>query len=226
MNIKMIVSDIAGTVIVDKDYVAIAFIEAFMHEGIDLDIDVIRSLMGFKKTEAITAVLKANKAYISEVQVNRIHDSFQQLMTSFYSSTHELEPLPGVEEFLQMALEKNIIVTLNSGFPKVIVDVIVDRLGWLHNGWIKSTIASDEVANGRPHPDMIIELMKRHQIDHSASVLKIGDTMVDVQEGLNAKCGLVVGVSTGAYTYEKLLQYNPDHVIRHFDQLKMLIWPS
>ncbi|MEY3436028.1 MAG: hypothetical protein RL335_484 [Bacteroidota bacterium] len=226
MNIKMIVSDIAGTTIVDKDYVAIAFIEAFLHEGIDLEAEQIRPLMGFKKTEAITSVLKSHNAYVNEVQVQRIHDSFQQLMIAFYASSKELEPLPGVEEFLEWCMEKKIIVALNSGFPKIIVDVIVDRLGWIQKGWIKSAIASDEVQYGRPHPDMIFELMRRHQIESSTQVLKIGDTMVDIQEGQQAKCGMVVAVSTGAYTHDDLLVYKPDHVINHFSQLKGLIWPS
>jgi len=53
---KLAVLDIAGTTIVDKDFVAIAFVEAFQNYGVDLSIDEINPLMGFKKTEAITKV--------------------------------------------------------------------------------------------------------------------------------------------------------------------------
>jgi beta-phosphoglucomutase-like phosphatase (HAD superfamily) len=50
---KLAVFDIAGTTVRDKDFVAIAFIEAFMHYGIELKVHEIAPLMGFKKTEAI-----------------------------------------------------------------------------------------------------------------------------------------------------------------------------
>ena len=77
MAIKMIVSDIAGTTIVDTDYVAIAFIEAFLNEGIDLKVDEIKPLMGFKKTEAIYTVLESKGVLTNAIMINRIHDNFQ-----------------------------------------------------------------------------------------------------------------------------------------------------
>ncbi len=37
MSIKLVVCDIAGTTVVDKDFVSVAFVEAFLEDGIDLD---------------------------------------------------------------------------------------------------------------------------------------------------------------------------------------------
>ena len=85
-------------------------------------------------------------------------------------------------------------------------------------------IASDEVLEGRPSPEMILTLMERHGIEDPSLVMKVGDTMVDIQEGQNARCGLVVGVTTGAYSRESLLQWRPDHVIDRFGELNALIW--
>ncbi len=45
------------------------------------------------------------------------------------------------------------------------------------------------------------------------TVVKVGDTSVDVLEGQFAGCGLVVAVTTGAYTREQLVEYQPDHII-------------
>ena len=63
---KLAVLDIAGTTVVDKDFVAIAFVEAFMQYGIDLKIEEINPLMGFKKTEAIATVLQRKKIEVRE----------------------------------------------------------------------------------------------------------------------------------------------------------------
>jgi len=224
MAIKMIVSDIAGTTIVDTDYVAVAFIEAFLNEGIDLTVEEIKPLMGFKKTEAIAMVLESKGVQVNAIMINRIHDNFQMNMVKFYSTSLEVEALPGVETFFQLCKERDIVVTLNSGFPKVIVDVILDRMGWLESGLVSSVIASDEVEHGRPSAEMIEVLMKRHGITDTAEILKVGDTMVDVQEGKNAKCGMVVAVTTGAYKREDLQKFEPDYIIDHFGELSNLLW--
>jgi phosphoglycolate phosphatase-like HAD superfamily hydrolase len=43
---------------------------------------------------------------------------------------------------------------------------------------------------------------------------------VDVEEGRNAACGIVVSVTTGAYTRDQLASYGPDFII---DDLKELL---
>ena len=46
---------------------------------------------------------------------------------------------------------------------------------------------------------------------------------MDIEEGRNANCGLVVAVTTGAYTREQLQQCNPDYIIDSLQQLPALI---
>ncbi|HTD94579.1 MAG TPA: HAD hydrolase-like protein, partial [Chitinophagaceae bacterium] len=55
------------------------------------------------------------------------------------------------------------------------------------------------------------------------AVIKIGDTEVDIQEGRNAKCSIVVSVTTGAFTREQLIPYSPDHIIDNLSDLPDLI---
>jgi phosphonatase-like hydrolase len=144
-------------------------------------------------------------------------------MVSFYSSSSEVEPLPGAEEIFKHLQDNGIAVALNSGFPRVIVDAIVDRMGWMDNGLINASIASDEVEMGRPYPLMINKLMNDLGVSSSAAVIKTGDTMVDIQEGRMAGCGLVIGITTGAYTHDELSEYAPDHIINNLLELKQLL---
>jgi phosphoglycolate phosphatase-like HAD superfamily hydrolase len=44
-------------------------------------------------------------------------------------------------------------------------------------------------------------------------VAKIGDTQADMEEGTNAGCPFVIGVTTGAYTREQLLEYPHTHLV-------------
>lgn len=220
---KLAVFDIAGTTVRDKDFVAIAFIEAFMHYGIELKVHEIAPLMGFKKTEAIEKVLEMKGQSKNPSIIDDIHNHFVNAMVSFYSSSSEVEPLPGAEEIFKYLQDNGIAVALNSGFPRVIVDAIVDRMGWMDNGLINASIASDEVEMGRPYPLMINKLMIDLGVSSSAAVIKTGDTMVDIQEGRMAGCGLVIGIATGAYTHDELAEYAPDHIINNLMDLKQLL---
>ena len=91
--------------------------------------------------------------------------------------------------------------------------MLLNRLGWHTPGVIDASITSDEAPHGRPHPDMIQTLMKRAGVANTRAVAKVGDTSVDLQEGTNAGCGLVIGVTSGAFTGEELLAFPHTHII-------------
>jgi phosphoglycolate phosphatase-like HAD superfamily hydrolase len=44
-------------------------------------------------------------------------------------------------------------------------------------------------------------------------VAKVGDTPIDLHEGAMARCGLVVGVLSGAHALESLMQHPSDALI-------------
>jgi len=220
---KLAVLDIAGTTVVDKDFVAIAFVEAFMQCGIDLKVEEINPLMGFKKTEAIATVLERKKIDVTPSKVEFINNIFTNQMVHFYSTSSQVEALPHAEAFFKYLKSRGIAVALDSGFPKVIVHAIVDRLGWIERGLVDFVIASDEVEKGRPFPHMINRLMALAGVEDSASVIKIGDTMVDIQEGRMSVCGLVAAVTTGAYSRAELMPYAPDHIVDSLSELEQYI---
>lgn len=220
---KLAVLDIAGTTLVDKDFVAIAFVEAFTQFGVEVTFEEINPLMGFKKTEAIATMLERKGVEFTPENVEYIHNIFMTEMVRFYTTSPEVEALPGAEDLFTFFKEKDIVVALNSGFPRLIVDAIVDRMQWMEKGFIDFTIASDEVERGRPFPFMINSLMAQAGITVSKEVIKVGDTMVDIQEGKMAGCGLVFAVTTGAYSHKQLEAYNPDYIISSLAELKNLI---
>jgi phosphoglycolate phosphatase-like HAD superfamily hydrolase len=88
---------------------------------------------------------------------------------------------------------------------------------------VDDSIASDEVPAGRPFPHMIRTLMERAGIDHASHVMKVGDTTVDIEEGRQAACGLVISVTTGANTQDELAELTPDHIIDHLEAIHGLL---
>lgn len=222
MPIKLIVFDIAGTTVKDDDYVAHAFRNAFVKNGYDISLDQTYPYMGIKKIVAVNAMLA--KLGGQSADAGTIYTDFTDEMMDFYTYNASVMPLPYAEEVFQQLKEKGIRIALNTGFPRIIADVIINRLQWKDKGWVDDIISSDEVEHGRPQPFMIQELMLRASITDPLEVAKVGDTEVDVNEGRNAGCGLVVAVTTGAYTEEQLAAYDPDHIISSLSLLPNLIF--
>ena len=225
MSIKLAVFDIAGTTVADEHAVATAFRNAFESYGYaDISEEDVKPLMGYKKPIAIRMVLDKLGVEEDLTLVEDIHDEFVGEMLDHYEYSEDVKAMPQAENVFLQLKEKGIKVVLNTGFSRNIADVIVSRLQWKERGLIDDYIASDEVEAGRPQPFMIQTLMERAGITDAKEVIKIGDTEVDVNEGRNAGCSLVIAVTTGAFTKEQLEEYHPDYIIDDLSQLPALIF--
>jgi phosphonatase-like hydrolase len=215
----LVVLDMAGTTIRDDGKITWSFIEAFQREGIRVAESEVAPLMGYKKVIAIQKLLQNEGLQASVALIDRIHDQFESLLALHYAEGPLPEALPEVIETFEKIKSLGISIALNTGFTKKIADILMHRLQWTVRDLIQAYIASDEVVEGRPAPYMIQAMMERFQVSDSRRVVKVGDTEVDINEGFQAQCGLVVAVTTGAFTYDELLPFKP-HII--LDSLKNL----
>lgn len=225
MYTALVVFDIAGTTVTDNNSVNDAFRGAFEKAGYPVALAEVNYIMGYRKIEAIKILLE--KFYPEHIKdeplIQHIHDVFSADMQAYYHNTHELAALPYAEELFRELHTNNIKVGLDTGFTKVITDIIIERLGWGTNNMVDHVISSDEVPEGRPSPYMIQSIMKALKITDPKQVVKVGDTEVDIAEGRNAGCGLVISVTTGSYTREELQKYAPDHIIGSLNELLPLL---
>jgi phosphonatase-like hydrolase len=225
-SIQLIVFDIAGTTVCDNGRVADSFITAFRDYGFTMPEAEVKKVMGFRKMDAIALLLeKFAPEYKNDSElIDRIHMHFIDKMIEFYMGDQTLSPLPHAEAVFYALKQQGIKIALNTGFTRSITDTILHRLRWDDRSpLIDQVICSDEVALGRPHPDMIKVLMQDLDIVSPEQVVKVGDTEVDVEEGRNAGCGIVVSVTTGSYTREQLLPYRPDFIIDDLQELLPIV---
>jgi len=225
-SFKLVVFDIAGTTVKDNGSVAFAFITAFKQNQFTISEEAVNKVMGFRKKDAILMLLK--EFYPGEIVngneiVEKIHDAFTWNMINHYENDPVIEPQPFAEQTFSQLKQKGLKVALNTGFTRVITNIVLTRLSWNKNKEIDYVISSDEVANGRPHADMIEKIMRTLDVSEKSGVVKVGDTEVDVEEGRNAGCGLVVGITTGALNRKQLEQYKPDKIIDSLSELPSLI---
>jgi phosphoglycolate phosphatase-like HAD superfamily hydrolase len=95
-------------------------------------------------------------------------------------------------------------------------------MGWLEKGLIDASVTSDEVNQGRPHPDLIFKVMTLTGVDDVVTVAKVGDTISDLLEGNSAGCSWVIGITTGAYSKEQLSVGPHTHLINHLSDLSSI----
>jgi phosphonatase-like hydrolase len=225
-SIQLVVFDIAGTTVRDNGSVADSFITAFRDFGFTMPEAEVKKVMGFRKLDAIALLLGkfAPEHQGDSELIDRIHTHFIDKMIEFYMGDQTLSPLPHAETVFYALKQQGIKIALNTGFTRSITDTILHRLRWDDRSpLIDQVICSDEVALGRPHPDMIKVLMQDLGIVSPEQVVKVGDTEVDVEEGRNAGCGIVVSVTTGAYAREQLQPYRPDFIIGDLQELLPIV---
>ncbi len=213
----------AGTTVSDENYVAIAFQRAMQKFGYLLAIADINPIMGYEKPIAIEMMLNKHEEDKERINANlivNIHNEFVRSMLEFYK-TAKIEALPKVEETFAKLRFQGIKIGLDTGFSKDIATLILERLKW--DDIVDYMVASDEVKNGRPYPDMIKKIMAELNISDVNEVAKVGDTEVDINEGRNAGCKYIIGVTTGAFTRTELEPYQPTHIIDDISEVVTII---
>jgi phosphonatase-like hydrolase len=228
--IELVVFDLAGTTVDDGDAVNASLRATLACWGIEADPAVVNTVMGLSKPEAIRLLLEQlgqpRGLTPSVDQVNAIHEDFTSRMRHYYASDPAVREIPGASAVFAALRRAGIKVALNTGFFRPIVAVLLARLGWSCPGVIDADVTSDEVPRGRPYPDMIRHLMARLGIADSRRVAKVGDTRTDLEEGANAGCGLVIGVTTGSFSREQLQACPHSSIVGSVAEVPALLFPD
>lgn len=217
---QLVVFDVAGTTVVDDGEITRCFQEALAEEALEVPAEAILAVMGLPKIVAIRQLLAEFAPDRTEPGLDqRLHEDFEQRMIDYYMDSPDVAVYPGILALLRYLRMNGIAVAVNTGFPRSILNSILERLGWQVGRTLDAAIASNEAPRGRPHPDMIQNLMKRIGITDPAHVAKVGDTPSDIGEGKSAGCGWVIGVTYGTHTRQQLAPCEPTHLVDNVVEL-------
>jgi phosphonatase-like hydrolase len=224
MQIDLVVFDMAGTTVYDGDSVNRCLRDALAAAGLPVSAEAVNEVMGLPKPESLRVLIERSALRETLAScVPAIHADFVERMFRYYQSDPSVHEIPGASETFARLRQGGVKVALDTGFSRDIVQVLLDRLGWLEQGLVDATVASDEVPRGRPHPDMIRRLMALLEVPSPERVAKVGDTPADLLEGANSGCGMVVGVTEGTHTREQLQPYPHTHLIGSVVELPALL---
>ncbi|MGL4741228.1 MAG: phosphonoacetaldehyde hydrolase [Sarcina sp.] len=213
--IKAVIFDWAGTTI---DYGCFspvgAFIDAFAKMGVEITIDEAREPMGKLKIDHTRAILEMprvrtefKKIYERDFNENDVNDLYEIFEKNIFDTLKDYVKLkPNVLYVMDMLKNKGIKIGTTTGYTKEMMDII---LPIAHEEGYRPefNIASDQVLKGRPYPYMIEENAKAFGIKDMKSIIKVGDTIVDIEEGINAgvhTVAVVLGSSELGLTQEEV----------------------
>jgi phosphonatase-like hydrolase len=193
-GIALVCFDMAGTTVVDDGQVPQAFTAALAEHGIALGEGDIRNVRGASKRQAILDLLPEGPDRAAKAE--RALATFREQLAALYRGT--VREIPGAADVFRWLRERGVRVALNTGFDRETAQMLLGVLGW-NDGAVDAVVCGDDVARGRPAPDMIFRCMKLSGVARAESVANVGDTMLDLQAGYQAKVAWNIGVLTGAH---------------------------
>ncbi|MHA7831947.1 MAG: phosphonatase-like hydrolase [Flagellimonas sp.] len=216
-KIELAVFDMAGTT-VNEDNVVYKTVRAALEKaGVEVTLDTVLEFgAGKEKFKAIADILEATKT--TGVDPNIVFEDFKGMLAEAYANL-DVTTYDGVEELFKTLKSKEVKVVLNTGYDQKTAQSLLNKLGWVPGNQIDAVITADDVVKGRPSSEMIDKAMAMFGITASDKVLKAGDSVIDIEEGKNANCGLTVGVLTGAQTREQLATAEPSMILETLSDL-------
>ena len=205
-NIEAVIFDWAGTTIDYGSFAPVqAFIEAFEEYGITPTIQEVREPMGMLKREHIKTMLQMERIHNEWVRVHGrevteedIDKVYQSSETSIFKILDKFaEPKPHVLEIVNALRQQGIKIGSTTGYTDAMMDIVVPLAK--ENGYVPDCWCSPNAVEnmGRPYPYMIFYNMQKLGIKDVRNVIKVGDTVADIKEGLAAGA-VSVGVIEGS----------------------------
>jgi len=210
-NIKAVIFDWAGTII---DFGCLAptqvFIEVFRRKDILVSIDEARAPMGLAKKDHVRELFRlesVQKQWIaefgrtpSETDIEEMYAELEPALALIVKNYSE--PIPGAVELIDRLKKQGVKVGTTTGYVSEMMNNILP-LAYAKGLMPDSVVNSSEVIAGRPAPWMIYRNCEKMNVFPLNQMVKIGDTVADIQEGINAgmwtigltKSGNEVGLS-------------------------------
>ena len=233
MEIRCVIMDWAGTAV---DYGCFAPLNAFLkvfseERGVEITLRQAREPMGMLKIDHIRAILsmpavseKFRERYRrawDERDVEEMYRSFEKHL--FASLSEFTTPVPGAVETVAALRGQGIRIGSTTGYTARMMEVV--RPGAAAKGYaVDNLVTPDGLPAGRPAPYMIFRNMTELEIPSVRQVVKVGDTIADIREGVNAgvwSVGVVTGSNEMGLTEEEYARMPADSLAAMKEEVRL-----
>ena len=204
-EIKLVVFDWAGTTI---DFGCLApagaFVAAFAARGVMVSVAEARGPMGRAKKDHVRDLLR-NPAVAARWKLATGGDWSEPDVEALYRDVtpRQIEAarsystlIPGVTDCVARLRSRGIKVAATTGYFREAAAVVVEAAA--RQGYVPDfAVCADDVPAGRPAPWMIFRCMEALDVYPPRAVVKVGDTVADIEDGRNAGCWSVGVIDSG-----------------------------
>lgn len=217
MAVKSVLFDFIGTTVIEKDpsLILSCFGNAFSDHGIDVDLSFLRAHRGRDKSEMIDLALQQQKKplHLRFEILRSFKEHFRNNLSNFRENDH-------LEDVVMFLKKRKVRIGIGTGLTRDIFQVLLEHFQWERFGFDYISTA-EEAGRGRPHPDMIIDMMVKLHLNNY-QFLKVGDTVADIEEGRNANV-MTAALLSGTQDPTLLRNCNPDYILNSLADLKQIV---
>lgn len=213
---RLVVFDMAGTTVEDGGQVPAAFTAALAAHGVVVTPDQISRVRGASKRQAIRAFVTDDAA------AAQVYEVFRRELAGRYSA-EGVAAIAGADDAFAALRLRGIKVALTTGFDRDITSLLISVLSW--QAAVDTVVCGDDVARGRPAPDLIQRAMAEVGVTDPSLVAAVGDTTLDLEAGAAAGVGWNVGVLSGAHGRAALERSPHTHIVGSVADLRLLWRP-
>jgi len=192
--VKAIILDWAGTAV---DYGSFAptavFLRLFESQNVQITPEDARSGMGLMKKDHLRTILKrpsvaeawksAHGASASEEDIENLFNNFVPMQLAVLKEY--AQPIPGLLDVIGQLRDQGIKIGSTTGYIRSMMNILAPEAR--KNGYEPDCIVCpDEVPAGRPYPWMCYQNASQLGVYPMSAMIKVGDTLPDIEEGLNA----------------------------------------
>jgi len=223
--LKAVILDWAGTT-VDFGCFAPAgvFVEVFRQDCVEITIQEARLPMGLHKRDHIRTISQMPRVAqawnakfgqpCTEADIEQMFVNFVPMLLKIVANYSGLIPglLPTIQEFRK----RNLKIGTTTGYNNALMEIVAreaQNLGYEPD----SMVCATDVPAARPYPWMCFQNAMNLGIYPMAAYVKIGDTIPDIEEGLNAgmwTIGVALSGNELGMTEAEFMALEPENLAR------------
>jgi phosphonoacetaldehyde hydrolase len=206
-TIRLVVLDWAGTTVDFGCFAPVAsFAKALERHGVSPTIEQVRRPMGLAKLDHLRALLTIPELSAQwqarqgrpwcQADIERIYrDDYIPLQMEAIAGHDRL--VPGLLPVVEAIRSRGMKIATTTGYFRAAARLVFDSA--TRQGYARDLdVLPDEVPEGRPAPWMIFRAMSATGVYPPSSVVKVGDTLADIAEGVNAGAWSVGVIASGS----------------------------
>lgn len=206
--VQAVIMDLAGTCV---DFGSLAPIQAFqmlfLTEGVPITQAEARAPMGKEKREHIEALLampRISKEWRAikgcnptKTEIDRLYQAFVQYQ--LISIRDNCQLITGIASLIEYCDRSAINLAVNTGYSREMIAELIPSL--VEQGFKPlSVVCATDVPAGRPAPWMALQNARDLKVSCVQACVKVDDTAVGIEEGLNAGMWTVAVAISGNQT--------------------------